>query len=647
MVELKAKIIEIRGEIRVQRTREKMEGEIVRHNPDGTTRIRTEKGELTVRLRGRDIPPEGAKIEIEIPPGEPPKQVTVRPPPQENNAPTPPRTETAPPQVEVSQQTHIDTRPDPRRTEDIVQTPAENLPQAALKAETVISLTPLPPQQAQQVIQPALYSIETKIVTLPLQIQVLAESTLPQILYEQTAQLLSISIPAPIAVPVSIPLVSSLEEPAIQQPASLPAPEGKPAAQLIQHIIQTAEPFLQQAPSPLPPVLILPATSHAPQAVPPPPGQLNSFPFTLPLNTAPPQNSVFTVSQAPQPFDIRVQTITPPQVSLTQIPAQSSQTTLLTPPTPAAIPQGHAGSITGTVTGITPQNLPVLSFFTPGLDIPQNFIMPFQAGNLILGTQIQMIPQPGAPHSLQTTAATATTTTATATALSPFIPFEFFSNFQWGAMDELNQALQQTAPQAAQALAGTTINAATASTPARLPAIALFFIAAIRSGNISGWLGDKTIDALGRSGKSDSLGRLNRDISGLQRTSAEPTGQDWRATALPVMDDANLHKMMLYYRHDGHDGQKEGEDRRGTRFIFDLSLNRLGDVQLDGLHRPGRLDLIVRTKNGLSQAMQQKMRRTYTGALEQTALTGELSFQNQPGQFVKIDMPKESTVVSA
>ena len=62
----------------------------------------------------------------------------------------------------------------------------------------------------------------------------------------------------------------------------------------------------------------------------------------------------------------------------------------------------------------------------------------------------------------------------------------------------------------------------------------------------------------------------------------------------------------------------------------------MGPVQLDGLFKPARLDLVVRTETGLSDPMRQVMRQTYAEALRAFELTGELSFQNEKESFVKI-----------
>lgn len=644
IIELKAKIIELRGEIRAERVRQKLEGEILRHNPDGTTRIKTDKGEITVELRGRDIPPEGTRVEIEIPPGNDPRQAIVRPVAAEQPQRPPETQQQTPPQTEIRADRPATPRLDVRTAEDLARqvaaTPPDQRTEAPLRPDDIIRLLPLPPAQVQDIIRPALETIQARITQLP----PLPQIALPAAAYEGISPLLTLPRVEHAQLQYNLPQQLPLLTQQTQEPVprayleTLPVQARTPVQQLVQYILQANQPA-QNAPYVIEPqpVLIAPPSiisSESPPLLPSPLQNITiqqtpSIPiqttvFNTPITAATAANNI----QNNNVFDVRVQTITPPQIRLIDgtIQTSAAQATQINP----TILSASAGSVMGEVVGITPQNLPVLSFFPAGFEIPQHFVMTFQASNLPAGTQLQVTPQPGTTASMQTTTA------------APFIPFAFFSDFSWPAMQELNQALQSV-PQTAQLLSNVTPNPAA---PNRLPVVALFFIAAVRSGDISNWLGDKTIDTLRRLGKSDLLSRLSRDVSGLQRTAAEPAGE-WRATSLPMMWDGEVHKMMLYYRHDqDHDNDNE-ENNKGTRFVFDLNLNRMGDVQLDGLHRPGKLDLIVRTEKTFSQDMQKTMRRSYIEALEQTELKGELSFQNKPEQFIKIEMPREEKGITA
>ncbi len=628
--ELKAEIVQVRGELKVQRSREKMEGEIVRHNRDGTTTIRTEKGEAKVRFRSRERPPEGTRVQLDVPPGSPPRQLTVRPAPDTPEQTPPARpaatpvsrsdTATAPPtQTPAPQGTPPPSAPPPplstQTLENITQrltTPAnraERVPQVTIEPGTIVRLTPLPLQTPPP---PVLETITAKpaAVSPPLpQSTISTPATVPSLL-STTATLPAqptVTAAAGTEVTAPIPIIS---------PATSGLP-GIPAEPIVNILTQSLTAI---TPPPLPlPVAAAAVTSPLTGSVttPAPAGE---------QAVLPPSPDILT--QSVRPFDARITSITSPPVPVFASGAL--------PPSPAATADDNqqtplrAGDITGRIVTHTPQNLPVISFLFTGQDTPQNFILSAGGADLPPGTQIQMTPLPTSTGNVA----------ATGTATAPFIPAAFFSNFSWPAMDELYQTLQQAAPQAAQAL---TNMSASPATPNRLPAMALFFIAAVRSGDIGSWLGDKTADTLRRLGRGDIINRLTRDASGLQRTASEPAAQDWRALALPMAAEGEIHKLMLYYRHDRAPDRDDDDEKTGTRFIFDLSLSRMGPVQLDGLHRPqnngGRLDLIVRTHDQISAGMQQYMRRLYTDALAQAALGGELSFQHQAETFIKIEMP--------
>ena len=102
------------------------------------------------------------------------------------------------------------------------------------------------------------------------------------------------------------------------------------------------------------------------------------------------------------------------------------------------------------------------------------------------------------------------------------------------------------------------------------------------------------------------------------------------------MWENQIQKIALYYKNDSQQEQNNNPENRQHRFIFDLSLDAMGPVQVDGLFRAQRLDLIVRAKEPFSQPMQTEMRRLYAGALGKTGVTGDLSFQNRPDQWVTI-----------
>ncbi len=699
--ELTLKIVEVRGELKAQKTREKMEGEIVKREPNGRVHIRTDRAEIVVQPRNsRDLPPEGQKVEIEIPPGRPARQVTVRPAPTnaaasitKESAPPPTPTAAAQPQTPVERGTATKVRPADVTLPPPTSAPApqQSTPNAAsnppLETGQLVRLLPLPPHQSAQTAPPPLEEIIAQLTALPLQTaQIAAGALVQRITGEQIKTLLTATTPQgqtiipplpPLANPVQtltgvsapIPLVppsavlqtnaqGKVPPSPVQQTltSTLKAVLQLPAAPVVQPGAKTQANTAPSAPTLLPSAALATAPVKLPVITPSPAA------LTFSITSTPPTPSLLN-APLPVKLDAQVTHITPAPVQILSSSAKENteiikQAPLRAPSNPffngggfktasPSSPQDTARTISAQVTGTTPQKLPVLALSLPGVNGPQTefFVLQWRAGNLPQGAQIQLIPQTSAstPSLTNTPLTNAPTSTA-----QPLPLLELSPGAPWPVMDELYQTLQQVAPQSAHTLQQTLPQAGNA---VRLPVTAFFFIAAVRSGDVSGWLGDKNVESLRKAGKGSLLERVKREFSALNRAassapeSSSSAAQEWRTTALPLLWGEQVHKILLHYRHDEPEHKDTPDQEKNTRFIFDLDLTRMGNIQLDGLHRPDKLDLIVRSSKAFSTAMKNALRGAYGEALESAHLSGELSFQNTPEQWVKIrtnDSPKET-----
>jgi hypothetical protein len=326
-----------------------------------------------------------------------------------------------------------------------------------------------------------------------------------------------------------------------------------------------------------------------------------------------------TATIVSKPASVQIHKVETPPVLLLEPDTQAIAHVSLTPTI-----QESATSKAALVAGFI-KDKPVITLFTPDGKPAQHLLLQTAPENIPAGTQLQITPPVISEQTaLQTPAPLA----------APF-PLSFLTPDDWPTLNQVAQTLAQTNPQAMQSLAST---APTPAMPARFGAAALLFLAVVRSGDLSGWLGEKGTESLRRAGANSLLSRLSQEGNALNRLSAEPVSGEWRAVSLPMFWQGEFQKMALYYRHEQEDSKQDDDKNPFTRFIFDLSLSRMGKVQLDGLHRPQKLDLVVRTERPFSSTMQMNMRRTYTNALEQTSLSGELSFQNRPEQWMHITL---------
>lgn len=650
------KVVDTTGMLRDNGRALRTVGEIVAENRDGTIKIATEGGDITVQKPAQR--PDlivGAKVDIEVPAGRPPRQITVRESTPPERTPQTPRSETP----------HTNTRPE--NAPPVVTTPARppvSIPEqpplppvaarpAPVTPEQIVRLIPLTPEQAAQIILPP---DDQNAVTLP------ALPLLPVVEAEAAAALIAAAAPAllndalmqnVLTVPAAITqdnaaawqsATPALPAILLYQPAAMQPPAPDTALDPVRIFLFMPAPAMQE--TALTPPLVQFSAPASPAAPAPalaapffPPPAARAFMMAMPENfiqtTMPATGATatwpappVTAGQVLPKMDAQVIRITPPGVIITPPGAPATPPPLGATPSlydaPAATAQ--PGMMQATVRGVTAQNQPVLALFSPAQNIIQNFVMQFPADNMPSAATVTVLPQPGSIM-------------PAFSALPTPLP-ELFAPGLWPAFDDMFQALQQAAPQTAQILAQA--NFPSATSPARLPAVAMMFIAAIKGGDIQSWLGDKTIDALRRAGKGETLARITRDGATLSRiANAEPANaQEWRSLPLPMIADNHVYKIFLHYRHD-REKQKDGPDKTtGTRFILDIHPHRMGDVQLDGLHRPpesgNRLDLIIRTKELLSPPMQQSMRRLYIKALDSAQLSGELSFQNRADAWVRI-----------
>ena len=179
------------------------------------------------------------------------------------------------------------------------------------------------------------------------------------------------------------------------------------------------------------------------------------------------------------------------------------------------------------------------------------------------------------------------------------------------------------------ALAHRVVQAIVPQPNAQLGVTLLFFLAALRGGDVRNWLGERTSRTLEAAGRGELLQRLGGEMASVARQASEPLPGDWRAYSLPLYQDGDLTAARLLVRHRGADdagGLADGE-RGGRRFLIDVELSRLGPLQLDGMLKVPRLDLVLRSHRAFPGEDRRTMSRLFADACETCGLGGALSFQ--------------------
>ncbi len=217
----------------------------------------------------------------------------------------------------------------------------------------------------------------------------------------------------------------------------------------------------------------------------------------------------------------------------------------------------------------------------------------------------------------------------------------------WPSLDEGLSTLQSADPSLAQQLLSVAIPKANI----KLAATTLFFLSALRGGDIRGWIGGNATRLLERL-RPDVMRRLGTDFRNLGDT--EEGGRvsratNWRGTLVPFFDGNAIEYIRLFTRqHGGDDDDDDEPEERGTRFLVDITLTNIGRFQLDGIAETGerRLDMIVRTSSALPNRVRSDLMKLFSDANEIVGMRGGMVFQASPESFVEPieEIPQESGV---
>lgn len=207
----------------------------------------------------------------------------------------------------------------------------------------------------------------------------------------------------------------------------------------------------------------------------------------------------------------------------------------------------------------------------------------------------------------------------------------------WPALNDTLEVLSEVSPGAQSQI----LQAALPRADAQLSTNVLFFLAALRGGDLKGWMGDGPLRILERQ-RPDLAGRLRDDMGQLSRQITDSETGDWRMHAVPYLNNDEIDRVRLLVR----DPDAEDEDDKpadNTRFVIDLNLSRLGHLQIDGLVGNGgkRVDVVVRSDEALSSQMRDDIRALYANAIEVTGVDGSVGFQAAPAKFIII--PEQPT----
>lgn len=212
---------------------------------------------------------------------------------------------------------------------------------------------------------------------------------------------------------------------------------------------------------------------------------------------------------------------------------------------------------------------------------------------------------------------------------------DYLQTRDWPALKQALGALRDIDP----ALVHNFLAAAMPQPNRKLGAALTFLISAMRGGDARGWLGADATNALRDNGKESLLRGLEREFQAKEQQAAEKLPDEWRGVTLPFYDQTGLHPLHLHVRpfpDDDESAADKGGGPKGSRFVLDVELSRLGPLQLDGMVKPPRFDLILRSNAPLDPGLRQELRDIFARCLDAVGYGGGVSFQADTRGWVRL-----------
>lgn len=188
----------------------------------------------------------------------------------------------------------------------------------------------------------------------------------------------------------------------------------------------------------------------------------------------------------------------------------------------------------------------------------------------------------------------------------------------WPALDLTLEALDQAAPMLAAQLRAMLAPAS----GEELGAAMLLVMNALYGGD---WPGEGIERALTQSGHGKLRDQLLDDTAELRQLADNPATGDWRVLMIPLLAGAVVQPIRIYARRGKKKATGEpAED--GGRFIVEVEMSRLGPLQLDGLFRPQRFDLVLRSHRSLSDEIRTEATRIFHNSISAAGIAGDIAF---------------------
>jgi hypothetical protein len=164
----------------------------------------------------------------------------------------------------------------------------------------------------------------------------------------------------------------------------------------------------------------------------------------------------------------------------------------------------------------------------------------------------------------------------------------------------------------------------------------LFFIAALRGGDIKQFVGERILNQLQILGKQNVVDQARQEFTTLRGLFVDPPNPQWQMLALPFMYQGALEHVHMFFKQEEHAKNQAGKGRPSQRFVVDVELSELGKLQFDGLvnleqtmqkKRHVHFDLVIRSLKILPSHIKRDIRQLFVNASEASGMNGTIQFQ--------------------
>jgi hypothetical protein len=124
----------------------------------------------------------------------------------------------------------------------------------------------------------------------------------------------------------------------------------------------------------------------------------------------------------------------------------------------------------------------------------------------------------------------------------------------------------------------------------------------------------------------EAAAALREAAAALAAAQPHEAAAPFQPVAVPLMDGPAVQMLTIYLPHERDGGGGDAGEADASRFAVEVELSRLGALQLDGLVRSKRLDLVLRSRRALPVALRQELAAAFRDSLAASGFAGEIAF---------------------